>query len=68
MWIMARKVLHPTIRRLLDLRTRLKQSQPAFAKSLGISVSTLRSWERGRNNPDQVTLAFILKYLESQKA
>jgi putative transcriptional regulator len=35
------------------IRTRLKLTQPAFARRFGLPVGTVRDWEQGRAVPDQ---------------
>ncbi len=37
--------------RVRQIRLQLKQSQPDFARLMGISVATLRNWEQGRRVP-----------------
>ena len=47
-----------------SLRARLKMTQIQFAKSIGVSVGTLRGWEQGRRSPEgpaRVLLALIDK-------
>ena len=46
------------------IRTNSGLSQSAFAKSIGVSVATLRNWEQGRRRPQgpaRVLLALIDK-------
>jgi putative transcriptional regulator len=45
-----------TIRRL---RKKYQMSQPAFAELLGVSVSTLRSWEQGWSRPRGLSLVAL---------
>ncbi len=41
------------------IRYKLKQSQTEFATMLGVSVSTLQSWEDGRHQPDGPAQALL---------
>ena len=41
------------------LRKRLKMSQTEFAESFGISLGTLRHWERGDRNPQGPALILL---------
>ena len=46
------------------IRGRTGLSQPAFARSIGISLGTLKNWEQGRRRPEgpaRVLLALIDK-------
>ena len=46
------------------IRSKTGMSQPAFARSIGIPLGTLKSWEQGRRRPDgpaRVLLALIDK-------
>ena len=40
-------------------RQLLRMSQAVFAQFLGIKVSTLRSWEQGRNSPPDMACRFM---------
>ncbi len=42
-----------------SLRKRLKMSQNEFAESFGISLGTLRHWERGDRNPQGPALILL---------
>ena len=42
-----------------EVRQRTGLSQDKFAKALGIPAATLRNWEQGRTQPDQVALSFF---------
>jgi len=42
-----------------NIRTKLKMSQTEFASSFGISVSTLRHWERGDRSPQGPALVLL---------
>ena len=45
-----------------DIRRRTGASQARFAQSIGIAVSTLRTWEQGRRRPEgpaRVLLALL---------
>ena len=47
-----------------DLRHKIGLTQMQFAKSIGVSVGTLRGWEQGRRKPEgaaRVLLALIAK-------
>ena len=46
------------------IRSKTGMSQPAFARSIGIPLGTLKNWEQGRRRPDgpaRVLLALIDK-------
>ena len=46
------------------IRSKTGLSQPAFARSIGISLGTLKNWEQGRRRPEgpaRVPLALIDK-------
>lgn len=57
-------VLHmpPDVR---AIRTRLKLTQPAFAKRFGLPVGTVRDWEQGRAVPDQAARV-LLRVIERE--
>jgi len=59
--------LHPVVKRLRKLRLSQQQTQEAFAVSLRISLSTLRSWEQGRIVPDKTTLSFVKLWLDIEE-
>jgi len=42
-----------------NIRSKLKMSQTEFASSFGISVSTLRHWERGDRTPQGPALVLL---------
>lgn len=42
-----------------QLRERIGMSQPIFAVSFGISLGTLRHWERGDRNPQGPALVLL---------
>jgi putative transcriptional regulator len=44
---------------VVELREKMKLSQPKFAALLGISVGTLRGWEQGRRRPDGPARALL---------
>ena len=49
---------------VVAIRSKTGLSQPAFARSIGIPLGTLKSWEQGRRRPDgpaRVLLALIAK-------
>ena len=49
---------------VVAIRSKTGMSQPAFARSIGIPVGTLKNWEQGRRRPDgpaRVLLALIDK-------
>jgi putative transcriptional regulator len=41
------------------VRLRLGKSQSAFARMIGVSVSTLQNWEQGRRRPDGPARALL---------
>ena len=41
-------------RQVQEWRQRCGQSQPAAAKTLGVTVDTLQNWEQGRNEPSRL--------------
>ena len=46
------------------IRGKTELSQPIFARSIGVSLGTLRNWEQGRhrpNGPTRVLLALLEK-------
>lgn len=53
------KVFKPKPVDVKKLRKRFKLSQPKFASSIGISVGTLRHWERGDRNPQGPSLVLL---------
>ena len=49
---------------VVAIRDRTGLSQPAFAKSIGVPLGTLKNWEQGRRRPEgpaRVLLALIEK-------
>ena len=49
---------------VVAIRHRTGLSQPAFARSIGIPLGTLKNWEQGRRRPEgpaRVLLALIAK-------
>ncbi len=49
---------------VVAIRGRTGLSQPAFAKSIGVPLGTLKNWEQGRRRPEgpaRVLLALIEK-------
>lgn len=55
------KVTKPDV---ASIRSRTGLSQPAFAKSIGVPLGTLKNWEQGRRRPEgpaRVLLALIEK-------
>lgn len=49
------------------IRSRLKLTQPAFARRFGLSVGTVRDWEQGRAVPDQAARV-LLRVIETDPA
>lgn len=45
---------------VLTIRTRLKLTQPAFARRFDLPVGTVRDWEQGRAVPDQAARVPLL--------
>ena len=41
------------------IRRRLGKSQSAFARMIGVSVSTLQNWEQGRRRPEDPARALL---------
>ena len=41
------------------IRSKLKLSQSAFARLLGVSMRTLQDWEQGRRNPQGPAIALL---------
>ncbi len=41
------------------IRQRLRQSQTAFARMIGVSVATLQNWEQGRRQPEGPARALL---------
>lgn len=50
-----------------DIRERFDQTQEEFARMMGISVDTLRNWERGRRHPQGPARA-LLRIADSDPA
>ena len=49
---------------VVEIRSKTGLSQPAFAKSIGVPLGTLKNWEQGRRRPEgsaRVLLALIEK-------
>ena len=49
---------------VVAIRSKTGLSQPAFAKSIGVALGTLKNWEQGRRRPEgaaRVLLALIDK-------
>ena len=46
-------------RRIAELRSRLKLSQPVFAGALNVSSETVRAWEQGKRRPDGAALRLL---------
>ena len=44
---------------VIAVRKKLKKSQPAFSKLLGVPVGTIRDWEQGRKQPDSAGLTLV---------
>ncbi len=49
------------------IRYRLKQTQADFATMIGVSVTTLQSWEEGRHHPDGPAEALLRVAAKSPK-
>jgi putative transcriptional regulator len=50
------------------IRRRLGKSQAAFARMIGVSVSTLQNWEQGRRRPDGPARALLRVAAENPEA
>ena len=50
--------------RLSEIRKNAGDKQEDLAEKLHVSVSTVRSWEQGRSNPDNDTLVEICRYYQ----
>lgn len=65
---MSLEVVAPTKRasdvNVKELRLSLSMSQPEFAAKFGLSIHTLRQWERRRKHPDGAaqTLLQVIKH------
>ncbi len=57
---------HPTDVRAV--RAKLGASRADFALMIGVSVATLRNWERGRRTPDGPALALLRVAARNPKA
>ena len=44
---------------VIAVRKKLKKSQPAFSKLLGVPVGTIRDWEQGRKQPDSAGVTLV---------
>ncbi len=53
------KVWHPTAVDVAEVRARLGFTQAQFAARFGVSVATLRHWERGDRNPQGPALVLL---------
>ena len=43
----------------ISVRKKLKKSQLAFSKLLGVPIGTIRDWEQGRKQPDSAAVTLI---------
>jgi putative transcriptional regulator len=50
------------------IRHRLGQSQSAFARMIGVSISTLQNWEQGRRRPEGPARALLQVAAANPKA
>jgi putative transcriptional regulator len=55
----ATKVNVPVDVNVRTIRTRLKLSQPEFARRYALPLASLRKWEQGVREPDAVTRAYL---------
>jgi putative transcriptional regulator len=44
---------------VIAVRRRLKKSQRAFSRLLGVPVGTIRDWEQGRKQPDSAAITLM---------
>lgn len=44
---------------VISVRRRLRKSQRAFSKLLGVPVGTIRDWEQGRKQPDSSAVTLM---------
>lgn len=44
---------------ILELRKKIGYTQVDFAKLLGVSIASLRRWEKGENNPSPLAIERI---------
>jgi transcriptional regulator with XRE-family HTH domain len=58
---------NPDRDRIITLRRKLKLSQVALGKLLGVSGNAVKDWELGRRNPSQPVLK-VLEKIEREKA
>jgi DNA-binding transcriptional regulator YiaG len=49
-----------SIRRLVEVRAKLKLSLEAFSETLGVSIATLNGWLRGKNRVPGWVVEFCL--------
>ena len=53
------KVYVPAAVNVRAIRTRLKLSQPEFARRYALPLASLRKWEQGVRKPDAATRAYL---------
>jgi putative transcriptional regulator len=53
------KVHVPAAVNVRAIRTRLKLSQPDFARRYALPLASLRKWEQGTRKPDAATRAYL---------
>lgn len=63
-----RSISSDVLRQVCCLRQRLKLTQQALAKQLGISSRTLQDWEQGRRQPSGPGRALLLQWIDQQAA
>ena len=63
-----RSISSDVLRQVCCLRQRLKLTQQALAKQLGISSRTLQDWEQGRRQPSGPGRALLLQWVDQQAA
>jgi putative transcriptional regulator len=49
----------PSVVDVAAIRARTGQSQPAFARRVGVPVATLRNWEQGHRKPQGSTRVLL---------
>ncbi len=55
----AAKTWTPEQLLVISVRKKLKKSQQAFSKLLGVPVGTIRDWEQGRKQPGSAAKTLI---------
>lgn len=63
-WRRVKYLKPPSKTEARSVRENLQISQLAFAKALGVSLSTVRSWEQGTRRPDGLATKVLRRLTE----